>query len=517
MNKLACETTTMAGALDAFTFEAGALQICLDPGKFVQRKRPPTTNLPERETCPAILSRYSWIGTAAERRVECCVGRRAAALEAQRFVPCDGHRAPSLATVLSALRGRTIAFVGDSTMQQLWTGLLAELYRAPLTLEITQRVLEYDMRPQNHNRDAMCTVSHTNPPRQGGSQINFRLDARAAPLTCNLTQYRGGPAQSSWPLLAECRALPDLEMMVPEADVLFLFYRVDANISKSVRPAFRQSQHCRTPEMLFERRIDAALEAADAAVANIGVWYGRGAEWASTTPDRTAERYRADVRHLLGRLNGLAPQGKLGLYRESTPQHFETSTGSGLFEERQKSTGAQFGGRRLGGGAHGAKGCLQECPPLGPQYRDRPDWRNEVMMTEAAALRFPADAIVPVGALLRPMANAHKDTKWACELDCTHYCYHPLLWSGLLDGLYRRWYRWALTAGRSLPLAPRRWDLLGADLPSEEGKRILRSRTLAGKVGNGKVGNGKASMLQAKLLRREEKLKLASRSRAADP
>jgi hypothetical protein len=269
--------------------------------------------------------------------------------------------------------------------------------------------------------------------------------------------------------------------------------------------------------MLFERRIDAALEAADAAVANIGVWYGRGAEWASTTPDRTAERYRADVRHLLGRLNGLAPQGKLGLYRESTPQHFETSTGSGLFEERQKSTGAQFGGRRLGGGAHGAKGCLQECPPLGPQYRDRPDWRNEVMMTEAAALRFPADAIVPVGALLRPMANAHKDTKWACELDCTHYCYHPLLWSGLLDGLYRRWYRWALTAGRSLPLAPRRWDLLGADLPSEEGKRILRSRTLAGKVGNGKVGNGKASMLQAKLLRREEKLKLASRSRAADP
>ena len=66
---------------------------------------------------------------------------------------------------------------------------------------------------------------------------------------------------------------------------------------------------------------------------------------------------------------------------------------------------------------------------------------------------------------------------------------------------------------------PRRWDLLGGDLRSEDGKRILRSRALSGKAVKGKAVNGKAAMLQAKLLWREEKLKLASRSRVpvADP
>ena len=32
-------------------------------------------------------------------------------------------------------------------------------------------------------------------------------------------------------------------------------------------------------------------------------------------------------------------------------------------------------------------------------------------------------------------------------------CYHPVLWSALLDGIYRRWYRWALTT--ALPVTPR--------------------------------------------------------------
>ena len=42
------------------------------------------------------------------------------------------------------------------------------------------------------------------------------------------------------------------------------------------------------------------------------------------------------------------------------------------------------------------------------------------------------------GRLLRPMAALHKNTKWQCTLDCTHYCYHPELWQALLDGVYRR-------------------------------------------------------------------------------
>ena len=51
---------------------------------------------------------------------------------------------------------------------------------------------------------------------------------------------------------------------------------------------------------------------------------------------------------------------------------------------------------------------------------------------------FEQNHVVPVAALLRPMPGLHKNTKWACTLDCTHYCYHPEVWAALLDGVYRR-------------------------------------------------------------------------------
>ena len=35
--------------------------------------------------------------------------------------------------------------------------------------------------------------------------------------------------------------------------------------------------------------------------------------------------------------------------------------------------------------------------------------------------------------------------------DCTHYCYHPDLWSTLLDGFYRRLLKWALSDPSYVP------------------------------------------------------------------
>ena len=51
---------------------------------------------------------------------------------------------------------------------------------------------------------------------------------------------------------------------------------------------------------------------------------------------------------------------------------------------------------------------------------------------------FSPEAVLPVAGLLRPMAALHKNTKWQCTLDCTHYCYHPAVWAAMLDGFYRR-------------------------------------------------------------------------------
>ena len=38
-----------------------------------------------------------------------------------------------------------------------------------------------------------------------------------------------------------------------------------------------------------------------------------------------------------------------------------------------------------------------------------------------------------------------------CGPDCTHYCYSPVLWSALLDGVYRRIVNGARGRGAGLP------------------------------------------------------------------
>ena len=380
----------------------------------------------------------------AERAVECCTGHRQAAITHNVFRACDGAAAPKVLEMLEALRGRTIVFLGDSTMHQLWTALVAEIFRVGQPIDVTQRVLEFDLRPQNHNRDDMCTVSHTNQARIGGCENNFRLHRHRSPM-CNHTGYQGGKgADGLWQLRPQCLSIPDLELSLPEAGVRFKFFRMDNNKSKTVRAAWQRTHaHCQTAKKNFEDKIRAAAKAGDAVIANIGVWYGHEAR----------QQYRADVDYVLSQLQAL-PAGKLGLYRESVVQHFPTLSGSGLFEERSDVSPWAGGGRRLlsgfgsrraggFGGALGGKKCHRQCADLGAAYADKLDWRNQIVHELVEARGFPRDNVVPVASLLRPMAAAHKNTKWQCTLDCTHYCYHPDLWAALLDGVYRRLIRWS--------------------------------------------------------------------------
>ena len=211
--------------------------------------------------------------------------------------------------MLAAMRGRTIAFVGDSTMQQLWTGLVAELFAARHPIEITHRVPDYNMLPGFYNKDAVCTMVRTikpqKPPSVGGSETQFRLDASAYPQSCNLTSYRGGfvGPQSKWPMYALCYSAADVEMWVPSADLRFLFYRVDHNGTKNMKAAHRRFySHCNTHKLNFDANLDAAIRRSDAVIANIGVWYNSEAQ---------SEAYRSAVGHVMRRLNSLAPLGKV--------------------------------------------------------------------------------------------------------------------------------------------------------------------------------------------------------------
>jgi len=58
--------------------------------------------------------------------------------------------------------------------------------------------------------------------------------------------------------------------------------------------------------------------------------------------------------------------------------------------------------------------------------------------------------VVPLAALLRPLHGLHHSMK-GCGPDCTHYCFHPVLWSALLDGVYRRIVNGARGRGAGLP------------------------------------------------------------------
>jgi hypothetical protein len=254
----------------------------------------------------------------------------------------------------------------------------------------------------------------------------LRSACLGVPCRASMVAARASCARNRWQLRPLCLSLPDLELRLPGADVTFLFFRMDANRSKTVRPAWQRSHgHCGTAKKNFEDKLAAASRAADAVIANIGVWYGQAA----------LHQYRADVAFVLSRLRALATSGKLALFRESVVQHFPTVSGSGLYEERTD------GGR--------SSKCFGQCVPLGERFAHQHDWRNSVLHEQVAAMSFPHEHVVPVAELLRPMATLHKKTKWACKLDCTHYCYHPAVWAALLDGVYRRLVRFFGDAAES--------------------------------------------------------------------
>ena len=126
-----------------------------------------------------------------------------------------------------------------------------------------------------------------------------------------------------------------------------------------------------------------------------------------------------------------SPARRMARFSSGTPVPSLASTrsGSGLYEERTQ----------LGRAAQFAK-CPKQCAMLEGKYANGLDWRNKVLheVIEQSGFADVPQRVMPVASLLRPMAALHKNTKWECTLDCTHYCYHPDVWTALLDGLYRR-------------------------------------------------------------------------------
>jgi hypothetical protein len=142
--------------------------------------------------------------------------------------------------------------------------------------------------------------------------------------------------------------------------------------------------------------------------------------------DLSMAGFEQAVRHVITRLQALPPD-KLGLLGEPAPQHFHAPSGTGLWGDITDQSPA----------------CPSACAPLSGGWEDAPDARGAIVRAAGAALGFPEARLVPVAHVLRPLHALHLHAKQGCRVDCTHYCYHPRVWEGVLDAVYRPIANWA--------------------------------------------------------------------------
>ena len=221
---------------------------------------------------------------------------------------------------------------------------------------------------------------------------------------------------------------------------------------------------------------------------SLGTWYNED------EPSASPRMFAADVGHIFSRLaamgrrasnstasgeasGSIAAPRKLGLWVQTLPQHFygrgvATGTGSGTWGSSEKPP----------------KCGPQSCSPT----NDKPDWRILAAAAAAAAAGVGPEQIVPTAALLRPLHLLHKRTKFYCVLDCTHYCYHPLLWDALLDGLYRRLLNSAI-GPTSLRRVPAQLSTYG---PSLDGNERMDGRLRRPHAAKPRVASGELAVAQ---------------------
>ena len=184
--------------------------------------------------------------------------------------------------------------------------------------------------------------------------------------------------------------------------------------------------------------LDAAMARADVLVVNLGVHWRDGHQ----------RHYRRAVRAVLeqlGAANGRGDGGggdiggkgggggsggwPIGLYKQSTPQHFVSTDGSGYYEKWRK------GSNTNGSGGAGARGS-QQCAPLGAAASgpsSGKQWRTAIEAEEARAVLGDAasDYVVPTFGALAARWDGHAPP------DCTHACFQQALWDGMFDPFVR--------------------------------------------------------------------------------
>ncbi|KAL3906689.1 MAG: hypothetical protein SGPRY_010457 [Prymnesium sp.] len=156
--------------------------------------------------------------------------------------------------------------------------------------------------------------------------------------------------------------------------------------------------------------LEKAFEKADVVVANVGVHWRAGHE----------DHYRRAVRAVMHRLKRAHREGRvIAMYKETTPQHFSSTDGSGYYERRTSAARCDK---------------IRVSQPYDSTYRTA-QWRTAIEAEEALRVFGAADRsrlLVPQFAQLVDRFDAHTYP------DCTHFCYERQLWNGMLDPFVRQ-------------------------------------------------------------------------------
>ncbi|KAL1503501.1 hypothetical protein AB1Y20_011982 [Prymnesium parvum] len=383
-----------------------------------------------------MLAVFAYVRTPAARRLECCASPlHTQTLASRRLRTCDGATLGA-ARLAAALPNRTLAFVGDSTLHQLYEAFVFDLRAAAVHMRTLLRESERELQPSQLDAGDGCATAAGAKGRSkaGGAEVRLEWRWEGVKSYCEVIGW--SPKAAHW---AKCRKLPDEEVHLPQSNTRLLWYRTNGNFSSTKQGRCGDTRHT------FTERLEAAIAASDTLVVSLGTWYNEDDAAASPA------MYDAVLAHVFGRLAAL-PHGvprKLGLWVQTLPQHFYTPSG----DWRRR-------GRRKGGGGEGSgtwgERKMPQCPETCAATREELDWRQAAAARAARAAGITEEGVVPTAAMLQPLHLLHKRTKFRCQLDCTHYCYSPVLWGGLLDGLYRRLYNSASLNLGGLPSSGRR-------------------------------------------------------------
>lgn len=375
------------------------LMLCTESASRVQRwsVSPRASSV---DSCPLPYRRVKDDLQPGRTESLCCSAERTPSL---RLETCDG-RVHTLPELTPWLRGRTVALVGDSLLNHLY--------------------VEWSRR-----------IGAVEPKAARGDGGGGRPLSRDAVLQASLAH---------WCAQDTARA-PERESFSLSHNVTLLKYsmhrRETARCNASADPTRRWLEGPAGGDRGGGRigslrgydvdlsMLDAAMARADVIIVNLGVHWRDGHQ----------RHYRRAVRAVLEQIKAANRRGDGGdnsggegvsrrsgnswpvaLYKQSTPQHFASTDGSGYYEKRRRGEGP---------GARGSR-----CAPLGASRPSSGNqWRTAIEAEEASAV-FGDDAsdfVVPTFGALAARWDGHTPP------DCTHACFEPALWDGMFDPFVR--------------------------------------------------------------------------------